>query len=81
MKAHIVKKTHPCFTQKTFTVCEINHLKNYEVAFKFFPEKIFVYGPAPKAISFQNKLAIENKNNILCLRQAQAPNSNRWLSL
>ena len=60
MKAHVVKKTHPCFTQKTFTVCEINHLKNYEVAFKFFPEKIFVYGPAPKAISFQNKLMISN---------------------
>ncbi len=58
-KAHVVKKAHPFFTQKTFTVTGINSLKNYETTFKFFPERKIIYGPAPKAISFQNKLVIE----------------------
>lgn len=83
-RANVVRKAHPSFTQKIVTVTGINHLRNYEVAFKFFPQQKFIYGPAPKAISFQNKLAIENLNTSQCLRQAQAPDFFRrawWLSL
>lgn len=62
VKAHEVKKAHPFFTQKTFSVSGINKLKDYNVAFKFFPEKIFRCGPAPKVITFQNKLMMENSS-------------------
>ena len=64
-KAHLVNKAHPCFTQKTFSVTGINSLKNYETTFKFFPEKKIMYGPAPKAISFQNKMVIENSRAVI----------------
>jgi len=71
IKANMVKKAHPCFTPKTFSVTGINRLGNYELAFKFFPEKKIIIGPAPKAISFQNKLMIENFRfdvSLKCLR-------------
>lgn len=70
-KGNMVKKAHPFFTQKTFSVTGINPLKNYETAFKFFPEKKIMIGPAPRAISFQNKLMIENFRfdvSLKCLR-------------
>lgn len=57
--------------QNTFTVYGINVQKNYEVTFKFFPQKTVIYGPAPKAPSFQNKLMIENSGGVIsrkCLR-------------
>ena len=61
-RAHVVKKIHPCFTQKTFIVSGINHLKNYEVTFRFFAGKKVFYGPAPKADSFQNRLMMSNES-------------------
>ena len=61
-RAHSVERPHPFFAQKTFTVYTINALKNYETHFNFFAQKTFVYGPAPKAIAFQNKLLTVNKN-------------------
>lgn len=65
VKANIVKKPRAFFAPKTFTVYVINSLKNYETPFKFFPQKTFVYGPAPKAIAFQNKLMIENSRSMI----------------
>ena len=61
VKATPEKKTDFFQAQRTFTVYGINVQGNYEVTFKFFPQKKSIYGPAPKAIEFQNKLLIVNE--------------------
>lgn len=63
-KANYKKDTESLPTQKTFTVYSINAQKTYAVAFKFFPQKRFIYGPAPKVPEFQNKLMIENLRRV-----------------
>jgi hypothetical protein len=64
-KANIEKKQESFLPQKTFTVIGMNVQKNYEVTFKFFPQKKFIHGPAPKAIELQNKLMTGNSPVIL----------------
>lgn len=58
-KAHFLPKNFKTLKPQ-IDIRSINALQDYSVTFKFFPKQKYIYGPAPKAIAFQNKLVIEN---------------------